>query len=157
MIELLNKLKGIAFENENKRNNLLREVEVMSRLTDVFGPRGIQHFVFIEVIQQLEEITNAYLSVLTEGGMQITLQSDGEEGEDKIIKTIHMRSSASLVDGSGIAGYRVRALSQLSGGQWRRASLALDLAFVEMVRRRGLLTSNLIGWSIFVCIFKLYF
>ena len=40
--------------------------------------------------------------------------------------------------------YKRRSLSQLSGGQWQRVQLSLDLAFAECVRRRGLLRSNLI-------------
>jgi DNA repair exonuclease SbcCD ATPase subunit len=39
---------------------------------------------------------------------------------------------------------RERALAQLSGGQWRRVSMALDLAFAEAIRRKGTLRSNLI-------------
>lgn len=37
-----------------------------------------------------------------------------------------------------------RSLAQLSGGQWRRASLALALAFTELARRRGKLSCNLL-------------
>ena len=40
--------------------------------------------------------------------------------------------------------YRERGLSQLSGGQWRRVSMALDLAFAEIIRRKGSLRCNLI-------------
>eukprot|EP00595_Chromulina_sp_UTEXLB2642_P001913 CAMPEP_0196766090 /NCGR_PEP_ID=MMETSP1095-20130614/18249_1 /TAXON_ID=96789 ORGANISM="Chromulina nebulosa, Strain UTEXLB2642" /NCGR_SAMPLE_ID=MMETSP1095 /ASSEMBLY_ACC=CAM_ASM_000446 /LENGTH=156 /DNA_ID=CAMNT_0042126187 /DNA_START=142 /DNA_END=609 /DNA_ORIENTATION=- len=72
--------------------------------------------------------------VLADSGIQISLQSDKDA--DRIIKIIRIRS---VTDGK----FRERALSQLSGGQWRRVSLALDLAFTEIVRRRGLLRSNL--------------
>ena len=68
------------------------------------------------------------------GGIQITLQSDDDA--DKITKVVHIRS---VSDGE----YRIRGLSQLSGGQWRRVSLALDLAFTELIRRKGILRSNL--------------
>jgi len=37
-----------------------------------------------------------------------------------------------------------RSLAQLSGGQWRRASLSLSLAFTELARRRGKLSCNLL-------------
>jgi hypothetical protein len=55
---------------------------------------------------------------------------------DKIIKRVLVRSS----DGT----FKDRGLSQLSGGQWRRVSMALDLAFVEVIRRRGTLRSNIL-------------
>lgn len=55
---------------------------------------------------------------------------------ERILKNVLVRSA----DGS----LRERGLSQLSGGQWRRVSMALDLAFAEVVRRRGILRSNII-------------
>lgn len=55
---------------------------------------------------------------------------------DKIDKSVMVRSA----DGS----FRERGLSQLSGGQWRRVSMALDFAFAEIIRRKGSLRSNLI-------------
>ena len=138
--------------------------------------RGIQHYVFMTVIKQLEEIANAYLAVLAEGGIQLVLEGEqqwrffilfpfilfpfflfpfipliplislisfhshyfpyfpflssfpGDE-LDKIIKSVIVRSA----DGK----YRERGLSQLSGGQWRRVSMALDFAFAEIIRRKG--------------------
>merc|ERR1712146_7716 len=52
--------------------------------------------------------------------------------------------SASLCSGADVMSlYKRRALSQLSGGQFKRVQLALDLAFAECVRRRGLIRSNL--------------
>lgn len=116
------------------KDNFIEENVVLTRLMDVFGPRGIQHYIYLGVIKQIESIANTYLSLLAQGGIQITLQSDLDV--DKIVKVIHIRS---VSDGE----YRERGLSQLSGGQWRRVSLALDLAFTELVRRRGILRSNL--------------
>lgn len=60
---------------------------------------------------------------------------EGDELE-KIVKSVIVRSA----DGK----YRERGLSQLSGGQWRRVSMALDLAFAEIIRRKGALRCNLI-------------
>ena len=65
----------------------------------------------------------------------IMLNTTGEE-MDKIVKSVLVRSA----DGT----YRERGLSQLSGGQWRRVSMALDFAFAEIIRRKGALRSNLI-------------
>jgi hypothetical protein len=45
---------------------------------------------------------------------------------------------------SADGSFRERGLSQLSGGQWRRVSMALDFAFAEIIRRKGSLRSNLI-------------
>ena len=91
-------------------------------------------FKILETLRQLETISNSYLEVLAEGGIQLSLQSDLEA--DKIVKSVMIRAS----DGK----YRERALSQLSGGQWRRVSMALDFAFAEIIRRKGTLRCNLI-------------
>lgn len=118
-----------------ERQNLIERQVILERLIEIFGVRGIQHFIFMKTLQQIESIANNYLLVLAEGGIQIALSSDTDA--DKIIKTILIRSPT---DGE----YRERALSQLSGGQWRRVSLALDFAFTELIRRRGILRCNVI-------------
>lgn len=74
--------------------------------------------------------------ILADGGIQLSLQGDLEDA-DRIVKSVLIRSK---IDSK----YRERTLSQLSGGQWRRVSLALDLAFAELIRRRGILRCNLI-------------
>jgi len=125
-------LRGI----DATRAELTEKSLVLERLVAVLGPRGVQNFVFQNVIAQLESITNSYLMVLAEGGIQLALQNTGED-EDKIVKSVWVRSR----DSGG--EYRERALAQLSGGQWRRVSLALDFAFAELIRRRGVLRSNL--------------
>ena len=55
---------------------------------------------------------------------------------DRVVK----RASARASDG----GFRDRSLSQLSGGQWRRASLALELAFADLARQRSRFSCNLL-------------
>lgn len=105
----------------------------MEKLGEILGPRGIQHYVFLDVVRQIETISNSFLSILADSGIQLSLQ--GEAETEKIVKNVLVRST----DGE----LRERGLSQLSGGQWRRVSMALDLAYAEIVRRRGLLRSNL--------------
>lgn len=130
LYELEDAMRGIrAQEREIAARGL-----VLERLAEVLGPRGVQHYVFVSVLKQLEAIANSYLLVLAEGGVQLTLQ--GDDDADKIVKAVWVRSA----DGT----MRERGLSQLSGGQWRRVSMALDLAFAEIIRRRGTLRSNLI-------------
>jgi DNA repair exonuclease SbcCD ATPase subunit len=121
---------------ETTRAELTAQSSVLQRLATLLGPKGVQNFVFQNVIEQLESITNSYLEILAEGGIQLALQNTSE-GEDKIVKSVWVRSR----DTGG--EYRERALAQLSGGQWRRVSLALDFAFAELIRRRGVLRSNL--------------
>jgi DNA repair exonuclease SbcCD ATPase subunit len=132
--EILAELQAVMAGLKAQENDITARGLVLERLGEVLGPRGIQHYVFMSTLKQLEAIANAYLQVLAEGGVQLTLQ--GDEDADRIVKTVWVRAA----DGA----MRERGLSQLSGGQWRRVSMALDLAFAEIIRRRGSLRSNLI-------------
>ena len=119
---------------EEKRLVASKNSIVLEQLEQIFGPRIIQHFVFSGVLKQLELIANEYLNILAVGGIRLSLQ--GDLNADRIVKSV----SISYADGT----HKERALSQLSGGQWRRVSMALDFAFVEIIRRRGLLRCNMI-------------
>ena len=119
---------------EEKRLVASKNSIVLEQLEQIFGPRIIQHFVFSGVLKQLELIANEYLNILAVGGIQLSLQ--GDLNADRIVKSVSIR----YADGA----YKERALSQLSGGQWRRVSMASDFAFAEIIRRRGLLRCNMI-------------
>lgn len=69
---------------------------------------------------------------MSDGALVLRLSMDG----DRVVK----RAGARAADG----GFRDRSLSQLSGGQWRRASLALELAFAELARQRSRFSCNLL-------------
>ena len=127
-------LENVIEEASQELKNCIDRSVILERLLECLGPRGIQHYVFLSTLKQLEEIANSYLEILADGGIRLALQ--GEDDVDKIIKRVLVRSS----DGT----FKDRGLSQLSGGQWRRVSMALDLAFVEVIRRRGTLRSNIL-------------
>ena len=132
-IAVVNNLTSIITALETSKASHIYTSEVNSRLLDIFGPRGIQHYIYIDIVRQIEALTNAYLYILADSGINISLQDENKANgmeDDKIIKQVYVRSKG---DGS----YRERALSQLSGGQWRRVALGMDLAFAELVRRRG--------------------
>jgi DNA repair exonuclease SbcCD ATPase subunit/DNA repair exonuclease SbcCD nuclease subunit len=164
---------------EARRRDLLHRSLILSYLTDFFGPKGIQHYIFQSVIERLEYLANTYLAFLTNDGIRLQLRSDAD-GE-KILKYVLVRHSSDIdaaiavsspssldlesstntnannnhnhnssrgkTDDDAIripGGFRERGLAQLSGGQWRRVSLALDFAFTELVIRRGLLKCNVL-------------
>eukprot|EP00903_Cladosiphon_okamuranus_P005576 g5550.t2 len=133
-------------EMETKVDGLRRELEEVEEkekeasalkatstaLAEHLGVRGVQNFVFRDAVNQLEANVARYLDALSDGALQLRLSMDG----DRVVK----RASARAADG----GFRDRSLSQLSGGQWRRASLSLELAFVELARQRGRFSCNLL-------------
>lgn len=55
-----------------------------------------------------------------------------------------MRPQAVLYRPPGGGPLRERSLQQLSGGERRRAALALSLGFADLVRARGRLACNLL-------------
>jgi DNA repair exonuclease SbcCD ATPase subunit len=148
---IINDYQQIIDKNDNLYQQLKNQLLIYEILSNIFGAKGIQNYIFSHIIKQLESISNAYLSVLADSGIQLSFHNDGASSSssssssssnnndmiDRVIKSVYIRSK---IDGN----YRERSLSQLSGGQWRRVSLSLDLAFAELVRRRGLLRSNLI-------------
>lgn len=135
--EHVRQLQAGLDKDVSKKAELMQQSTINEQLVSLFGPKGIQNYIFSTALVQLETLSNDYLQVLAEGGMELSLRSD-EEGE-KIIKTVMMKHASA--DG---VFYKERALSLLSGGQWRRVSLALDLAFTDMIRKQGKLRCNLL-------------
>jgi len=122
--EALEATRAIQTEQE-ERARLSRE------LIEKFGMRGVQAFVLRGAVAQLERLANRFLAVLSEGGLRLGLSLDGE----KIAKEVKVRG------GDGV--FHDRSLSHLSGGQWRRASLAALMAFRELSRLRSRVDCNL--------------
>ncbi len=135
LIELVSMLDEQISNSLNEQHVLIQNATVLDKLGEVLGSRGIQHFIFLGIVMQIEQIANSYLTVLAEGGIQLKLQGEGDSS-DKIMKSVYVRAA----DGE----WKERGLSQLSGGQWRRVSMSLDLAFAEVVRRRGALRCNVL-------------
>jgi ABC-type sulfate/molybdate transport systems ATPase subunit len=70
-------------------------------------------------------VSRRYLNVLSDGTMRLALTME----EERIQKLVYMREKEGL-------GERRSVLSQLSGGQWRRVALSVDLAYAQLARRR---------------------
>jgi DNA repair exonuclease SbcCD ATPase subunit len=113
-------------ESENFRSR------TMSELGELFGQRGVQTFVLQNIVDSLNGITQAYLDELSDGTQRLDLSLDSG---DRISRTAFVRG--------GDGNFKARPLSTLSGGQWRRCSLALSFAFAELVARRGKLRPSL--------------
>ena len=60
-------IQQIVKDLENEKSKLIQQSVIYEKLSEIFGPKGIQHFVFIGVILQLEDIANSYLSILSDG------------------------------------------------------------------------------------------
>lgn len=136
-------LEGLEIELRNA-TDLQKQIELekeeletsrrlLSDVAERCGQRGVQAFILQNVVDSLEMATQRYLDYLSEGGQKLELSLEAGE---KISRLAYVRGS----DGD----FKQRPLSTLSGGQWRRCSLALSFAFAELVARRGRLKSSLL-------------
>ncbi|CBJ48405.1 DNA double-strand break repair rad50 ATPase [Ectocarpus siliculosus] len=126
------RLRKELSEVEKKEKDASAHKATSTALAEHLGMRGVQNFVFRDAVNQLEANVARYLDALSDGALQLHLPMEG----DRVVK----RASVRAADGR----FRDRSLSQLSGGQWRRASLALELAFIELARQRGRFSCNLL-------------
>jgi DNA repair exonuclease SbcCD ATPase subunit len=135
----INTLQKEINENNQKEKDILSQLAIYDSLLLLFSSRGIQQYIFQSFLTSLELIANYYLSYLSDNGIQLSLllPSDASSSMDRIMKVVRIRS---LYDGT----WKERQLSQLSGGQWRRVSLALDFAFTQLVKQRSLLRCNVL-------------
>lgn len=122
----LEELKA-RMDEQNKRGR------TMTELAESLGQRGVQTFVLQNVVDALQTVSQIYLDELSDGAQRLELSLDAG---DRISRTAYVRGA----DG----GYRERPLSTLSGGQWRRCSLALTFGFAELVSRRGMMRPSMI-------------
>lgn len=104
----------------------------MTNLVNIFGPRGVQTYLLQNAINSLQTVSQMYLDELSDGTQRLELSLDAG---DRISRTAMIRRS----DGSFVE----RPLSSLSGGQWRRCSLALSLGFAQLVSAKGRFQSSL--------------
>ena len=121
-------LLGLSTERDMHSNS----AAVLSSLSDAFGQRGIQTFVLKNAVGLLEAVSQAYLTHLSDGCLRLRLQLDSG---DRI-------SRRAFVCGRG-GQFKERPLASLSGGQWRRCSLALSFGFAELVAQRGNFRSSI--------------
>ena len=120
-------------ELEKEKETLSSTASLYTLLGDSFGPKGIQAFVLRNIVQGLQYCSQTYLNELSDGSLQLRMQVGSN---DSILKQAAVRN----LDGT----WRVRPLSSLSGGQWRRCSLALSLGFIDLTSKRGKLRSSLL-------------
>ena len=135
--ECVEEQEGLAQEIariQTEKDDNHEKVMLNKNLVDVFGIKGIQAFVLKGLVNDLQRCSQQYLDLLSDGNLQIRI-CIGEN--DSITKQAAMRSPK---DGT----WNVRPLSSLSGGQWRRCSLALDFGYIELAAKRGKLRSSLL-------------
>jgi DNA repair exonuclease SbcCD ATPase subunit len=127
--EMIQTMQGFEKDHESSISN----AGTMSSLVDALGPRGIQTFILQNAVYSLELLSQTYLDELSGGTLKLHFIFDSSE---------RIARSAEILGPDG--QWLPRPMSSLSGGQWRRCSLALSLGFADLVARRGRLRSSLL-------------
>ena len=90
--------KIMNLESEHKEiadKSIIREM-----LINIFGTRGIQNYVFLGLLKQIEFIANSYLEILADGGIQLSLvqevDSNGAAEEKKKRKSAKEKSAVKV-------------------------------------------------------------
>lgn len=125
--------KDVLIRLEEEKYREERIADVMAEVGERFGQRGVQTFVLKNVVVSLQRMSQIYLNQLSDGGQRLELSL---EAGDKIARTAFIQGP----DGE----FKVRPLSTLSGGQWRRCSLAMSFAFADLMAKRGRFRSSLL-------------
>ncbi|KAL9184023.1 hypothetical protein ACHAXT_002109 [Thalassiosira profunda] len=129
----LDAIEATIGELETDKAAKTSSASLYTSLADAFGPKGIQAFVLQNIVQALQHCSQAYLDELSDGSLQLRM---GVGPNDNIVKQAAIRNPGGT--------WRVRPLSSLSGGQWRRCSLSLSLGFIQLASKRGKLRSSLL-------------
>jgi len=115
---------------EQKRES--EEAALMKDLATSFSQRGVQVFVLRHALEALQVVSQTYLDDLSDSTLDLRLSLD--DG-DRILRQVGVSSGGEKSE---------RSLASLSGGQWRRCSLALQLGFADLLSRRGQFESSLL-------------
>ena len=104
-------------------------------LDRVQGVNGIQLHLFEQALHHIEQRAAKHLAALSGGTLGIELRL-ATEGRERLRQMVKVRGA----DGEFV----VRDLRSLSGGQYRRQSLAMILAFAEFIGDRACRTNMLV-------------
>ena len=130
--ESVEEIESVVMDLQMESENQTATASLYSELSNVFGQRGVQTFVMQNAVQSLKSRSQKFLDEFSEGTLRLELDLDTGE---KISRHV----SVMTPDGS----FKARPLASLSGGQWRRCSLALNLGFADLVTARGKIRCNL--------------
>jgi DNA repair exonuclease SbcCD ATPase subunit len=125
--------EDLVTELQKKKEEQYRLASLYNDLSEALGQRGVQTFLMQNAIKLLELASQSYLSDMSDGAQQLQISLDSS---DRILRRAYIRGPS--------GEYNERPLASLSGGQWRRCSLALDLGFADLIACRANFQSSLI-------------
>lgn len=124
-----NKLESNISIMNQKQSQFKQERAYSLELKKIFSPTGLKAYIFDGIISQINERIDRYLNILTGGLFKFKLISDCEKG--KFIEELTYSNSP-------------RSLNMLSGGEYRRLSLALDISLSDVICSRMMKMPNIL-------------
>ena len=97
-------------------------------LAEAFGKRGVQALLIEAALPELETEANALLARLTDGRMQLTLESQKQTRRGDVSETLEIR----IADELGTRSYEL-----FSGGEAFRINFALRIALAKLLASRS--------------------
>lgn len=116
------------------------DLDVLVRLEAAFSRTGVQNYVMEEALVDLQSRVHRYLDGLSGGYLSLELRACSISDKGKVSEKFSKKVQVRRRDGR----YVERAVQQLSGGQWRRESTAMTLAYAEFVAARTGIRSNML-------------
>ncbi|MDP2727101.1 MAG: SbcC/MukB-like Walker B domain-containing protein, partial [Dehalococcoidia bacterium] len=104
------------------------ERAIYQELAAAFGRKGIQAMIIEAAIPELEAEANALLSRMTEGRMQVKLETQRDTKKGPVMETLDIKVSDEL----GTRSYEL-----FSGGETFRINFALRVALSKLLARRA--------------------
>lgn len=121
-------LKEREGKNQASLLTLKEEGEYSSFLSEMFGPKGVKAQVFARLLNEVSARTNLYLSYLFNRNVNIEFGVLSESSSGKIVQKI---STTLTIDN------QEDDLANLSGGERRRAIIAVNLALSDVISQRA--------------------
>jgi len=109
--------------------DLAEQKTYLSEAKKIFSPTGVKAYVFDALIRELNTRIEYFLDVLTGGIMKFNFTSDEIKGK-----------FSEQCEYSGLN----RDIGSLSGGEYKRLSLAVDLALADVVSGRSSIAPNVL-------------
>ena len=130
--QLVEHTEQLSKDKEKKireKHDLLEKKQLYEELSLAFGKRGIQAMIIETAVPEIEEEANALLDKMTDGRMNVALETQKETKTKKdIVETLDIVISDEL----GARSYEL-----YSGGEAFRVNFSLRLALAKLLTRRA--------------------
>jgi exonuclease SbcC len=127
-LRALDMLRAKRVEVEAKQAARRTDQQLYEELRDAFGKKGVPAMIIESAIPELESSANRLLTRMTDGRMQLKLETQREKQAGGVIETLDIH----IADELGTRSYEL-----YSGGEAFRINFALRVALSQLLARRA--------------------